>query len=140
MFHFTTTVKSTSLENAKVPTFLRLITTQWSLIFLYSLLVLTVFFFTSCSKKSDKPEGPDGPGTPIGSTPSIGAFFPTEGAEGVAVRIGGSNFDLDKAKNIVKFNGIVAEVTEATATELRVTVPVGATTGKITVTVGNKTG
>jgi len=114
-----------------------LIWRPWAQFFVYATLVLTVFLFASCSKNSSDSEGPSTPGF---NTPSIGAFLPALGAEGIVVRIGGSNFDPDKAKNIVKFNGTVAEVTEAKATELKVLVPVGATSGKITVTVGGKTG
>jgi uncharacterized protein (TIGR03437 family) len=41
---------------------------------------------------------------------------------------------------MVKFNGVTATVSEASATSLTVIVPEGATTGKVSVTVDEKTG
>lgn len=71
---------------------------------------------------------------------SITGFAPQRGAPGVAVMITGSHFDPLPANNTVRFNGIAATVTSASATSLVVTVPAAATTGKISVTVGSSTG
>jgi hypothetical protein len=71
--------------------------------------------------------------------PTITNFAPVIGATGISVVIEGSNFSSTPAYDIVKFNGTVATVTNATETQLTATVPSAATTGKITVTVGPNT-
>lgn len=54
--------------------------------------------------------------------------------------IKGQNFSTTLTDNIVSFNGVVATVISATATELVVVVPANATSGSVTVTVhGNTT-
>ncbi|HEY9007368.1 MAG TPA: IPT/TIG domain-containing protein [Ohtaekwangia sp.] len=68
-------------------------------------------------------------------TPTITSFTPTSGATGSTVTITGTNFSTVTTNNTVTFNGTAATVTAATVTQLTVTVPAGATTGKITVTV-----
>src|SRR5258706_606202 len=65
---------------------------------------------------------------------SITGFTPTEGVEGTFVTINGTNFDPTLANNIVKFNNTAAIVTSGTTTTLTVIVPVGATSGPISVT------
>ncbi|WP_152616810.1 IPT/TIG domain-containing protein [Flavihumibacter solisilvae] len=104
-------------------------------------LLAAVLLFASCGKKNDKPGDHGNPGNPPpgANAPTIGAFLPASGAVGTIVRIAGTNFNTDRAKNIVKFNGTEALVSEATTTELRVTVPAGATSGKITLTIADKT-
>ncbi|MCC6748175.1 MAG: IPT/TIG domain-containing protein [Deltaproteobacteria bacterium] len=64
--------------------------------------------------------------------PTISGFSPTEGPTGTEVTITGTNFST-AGFNLVKFNGATATVSAATATELKVTVPDDATTGKVTV-------
>src|SRR5687768_8079375 len=95
------------------------------------ILSCTVLFF-SCSKDTDKTPLP-GP-----NDPSISAFLPVSGPMGSEVRIAGRSFSTDKDKNIIKFNGTVAQVVEASVNELKVIVPDGATTGKLSVTVNGK--
>jgi len=73
----------------------------------------------------------NGPGAP--TTPTITNFTPTSGQEGDSVTITGKNFSTTPANNTVRFNGTAANVTSSTATQIIVTVPSGATTGKITV-------
>src|SRR5439155_3141107 len=51
-----------------------------------------------------------------------------------SVEIHGANFDPVAANNEVKFHGVLASVTSASATTLTALVPGGATTGPITVT------
>ncbi|TMU50820.1 DUF5008 domain-containing protein [Flagellimonas algicola] len=51
----------------------------------------------------------------------------------------GENFSTTLGENQVKFGNVDAEVTNATATKLDVTVPDGAETAKITVTINNQT-
>jgi hypothetical protein len=69
----------------------------------------------------------------------ITGFSPLQGAVGSTVTISGNNFSTTPANNIVKFNGVVTTVTNASQSTLTVTVPVGATTGAITVQVGSQT-
>ncbi|UNP28424.1 pre-peptidase C-terminal domain-containing protein [Lysobacter gummosus] len=70
---------------------------------------------------------------------AVFSFVPARGASGVAVRIEGKGFSAVAADNIVRFNGVAATVTAATPTELDVSVPAGASTGPLTVTVGAQT-
>jgi pectate lyase len=58
---------------------------------------------------------------------------------GTSVTISGSSFDSAIANDTVQFNGVTAQVTAASPTSLTVTVPLGATTGRITVDVGGRT-
>ncbi len=69
---------------------------------------------------------------------TLTSFSPTTGASGTIVTLTGANFSTTAATNAVKFNGSTAVVTAATATSLTVTVPAGASTGKVTVQVGNQ--
>jgi hypothetical protein len=71
-------------------------------------------------------------------TPVINSFTPEAALPGVAVTISGDNFSTTASNNQVAFNGVAAVITSATANELDVTVPLTATTGKITVTVNGK--
>jgi N-acetylneuraminic acid mutarotase len=77
---------------------------------------------------------------PLPTAPTITGFSPEAAAEGTVVIITGTNFSTTGAANVVKFNGIDAAVTNATATQITTTVPAGATTGKVTVKVGQETG
>jgi CHRD domain/IPT/TIG domain len=71
-------------------------------------------------------------------SPAITSFTPDNGVKDVTVTITGTNFSTTPASNIVKFNGTAAVVTASTATSITTTVPVGATTGTITVEVGGQ--
>src|SRR5258706_12788413 len=71
------------------------------------------------------------------TAPTITSFSPPSGAVGVPVTINGTNFNATPSKDTVKFNGTTATVSSATTTRLVATVPSGATTGTITVTVSN---
>ncbi|BAU52003.1 IPT/TIG domain-containing protein [Mucilaginibacter gotjawali] len=66
--------------------------------------------------------------------PVIAGISPATAAAGAAVTITGTNFDATAANDVVKFNGTVATVTSATATQIIATVPAGGTNGNITVT------
>lgn len=72
--------------------------------------------------------------------PLITSFSPTSGPVGTTVIITGENFSSTPANNIVTFNGIAAVVTASTSTSITTTVPAGATTGVISVTVSGATG
>jgi gliding motility-associated-like protein len=66
--------------------------------------------------------------------PVIGSIAPTSAQVGSTITISGSNFNITPTKNIVWFGAVRAAVTAATATQLSVTVPAGATYQPITVT------
>ncbi|MES2353170.1 MAG: IPT/TIG domain-containing protein [Pseudomonadota bacterium] len=67
------------------------------------------------------------------TAPSITSFTPTKGAAGTAVSITGKNFDPSAANDKVRFNGVEAVVTSATAIQVSSTVPNATSSGKITV-------
>ena len=67
--------------------------------------------------------------------PSISAFTPATGLPGAAVIISGNNFIPPIT---VKFNGIIATVSNATTTSITTSVPVGATSGPISITSNDK--
>ena len=70
---------------------------------------------------------------------AIFSFSPGQGSVGQTVVIQGQNFNATPSANTVQFNGTTATVTAATANQLTATVPAGATTGPISVTVGTST-
>jgi gliding motility-associated-like protein len=72
--------------------------------------------------------------------PAITSFTPGSGPVGTTVTITGTNFSATPANNIVYFGATRASVMGATATQLTVTVPVGATYQPITVQVAGLTG
>lgn len=73
----------------------------------------------------------------IGST--ITGFTPKSGTMGSQITLTGTNFNTKISLNTVKINGIKAAITYASASVLKVIVPEGATTGKISLTIGLKT-
>ena len=93
--------------------------------------ILSVFIF-SCGSENNDPTPP-----PAAAEFTLTGFSPTAGAVGTVVTLTGTNFSTTPANNVVKFNGVVTTVTSATSTSLTVTAPVGGTTGKVTVEVGN---
>lgn len=81
--------------------------------------------------------------TPTGGTvpaPTVSGFTPTSGDQGVTVTVSGTNFAVATTGNIVKFNGLQAQVLGASTTSLTVIVPQGATTGKVSVETSSGTG
>jgi RHS repeat-associated protein len=83
---------------------------------------------------------PDGNLTSIkrysASTLAVLAVTPPHSPPGTQVDITGTGFSTNPSEDEVSFDGTSATVSEATATDLIVTVPEGAGTGAITVTVG----
>ncbi|MDQ6801165.1 MAG: hypothetical protein M3041_10040 [Acidobacteriota bacterium] len=67
----------------------------------------------------------------INGPPTITTFFPASGAVSTAVSIGGTNFN---GATSVRFNGIAAAFIVSSDMQLSTTVPMGATTGRISVT------
>lgn len=79
-------------------------------------------------------------GAPLSSGQlAIFSFMPTHGAAGTQVTLEGQGFSSTLANNSVSFNGTPTTVLSATATQLVTSVPTGATTGPISVTVGTQT-
>jgi YD repeat-containing protein len=66
-------------------------------------------------------------------------FTPSQGPVGTRVTLQGQGFSATPSENTVTFNGTGAAVLSATQTSLVVTVPPGATTGPIAVTVAGNT-
>lgn len=103
-----------------------------------SLFVLALsIILTGCKDNSTGPDpgGNGGNGGPV----SVTSIDPTAGPAGTEVTIKGENFSSTASENTVTFGGNKeATVNSASATELKVTVPDGATTGKITVKVGSE--
>ena len=73
------------------------------------------------------------------TVPVITAFSPQSGVVGATVNISGLNFDPTPGNNIVYFGAVRAVVTGASATNLVVVVPAGATYAPITETVNGLT-
>jgi hypothetical protein len=81
-------------------------------------------------------DGQIGKGGEFNLPHSITSFTPIIGPDSTEVTITGVNFSAIPENNVVKFNGVTAaKPTEALHTSLKVKVPVGATTGKISVTI-----
>jgi len=72
--------------------------------------------------------------TVFAQVPTITSISPRSGAIGSTVTITGTNFSATPSNNIVYFGSVRATVSSATTTQLRVTVPLGATTNKLVVT------
>ena len=66
--------------------------------------------------------------------PTITSFLPQTGAVGSAVTITGINFNATPSSNVVYFGGVKAPVNSASATQLLVTVPIGASYAPISIT------
>lgn len=69
-------------------------------------------------------------------TPSITSLSPSSGLVGDSITINGSNFGPTQSNSTVTFSDVTATVTSWTPTALTVTVPSGAITGQVVVTVG----
>jgi IPT/TIG domain len=69
---------------------------------------------------------------------SITGLNPTSGPAGTSVTITGTNFGATQGTSSVTFNGAAATVTSWSATSIVVSVPSGATTGDVVVSVGGQ--
>ena len=72
----------------------------------------------------------------VSQAPAIASLSTTSGAVGTAVTITGTNFGSSQGTSTVTFNGTAATVTGWSATSIVTSVPAGATTGNVVVTVG----
>jgi hypothetical protein len=93
------------------------------------LLVLATTLFGRCSK-DDAQVNPDF---------NITSIMPESGVIGAQVLITGKGFAAQTSDNKVFFNGVEATISNGTTTELIVLVPVGATTGTVSVKSGTNT-
>jgi len=75
-----------------------------------------------------------GQGTP-GGAPSIASILQASGIVGTAVAIKGSYFGTAQGSSAVAFNGVTATPTSWTDTQISVSVPTGATSGPVVLTV-----
>ncbi|HET6225808.1 MAG TPA: IPT/TIG domain-containing protein, partial [Bacteroidia bacterium] len=105
--------------------------------FLFFIIIILVNIF-SCGRDPSNNPPPPPPPPPAVNAPTITNFTPASGIVGAQVIIDGTNFSSSVPGNIVKFNGVTASIIGASATQLTVTVPANATTGKISVTVNNQ--
>ncbi len=71
--------------------------------------------------------------------PAILSLSPTSGYFGTSVTISGRHFGATQGPSFVTFNGMLANVTSWSDTSLVVTVPAGATSGNVVVTVSQDT-
>jgi hypothetical protein len=78
--------------------------------------------------------------TGAGQSPTITLLNPTSGPPGSPVTITGTNFGATQAQgnSTVTFNGTLATPTSWSLTSIMTTVPTGATTGNVVVTVGGQ--
>lgn len=67
------------------------------------------------------------------AAPTISNFTPGTAASGTALTVNGSNFQTTAANNNVLLNLSLAQVTTATTTAIQATVPLSATTGRVSV-------
>jgi hypothetical protein len=82
------------------------------------------------------PQPPPPPTLPPPPAPGIQKLSPLSGFPGTPVTITGVNFGAAQGASTVTFNGVAAAVTNWSATSITATVPGGATTGSVIVTVG----
>ena len=75
----------------------------------------------------------EGPAFALIPTPIITELDVTGATVGETIMIRGQDFGPIVAENVVEFNGVTAEIIEASTTELTVIVPDGATTGPLTI-------
>lgn len=93
-------------------------------------LFISSLFIFGCSKNSSNP-------TPQNNLPTITSISVDTGVYGTSVKISGTGFSTTLSDDKVFFNGKQATVTAATASQLTATVPLGAGTGKVSVSVNN---
>jgi len=95
-----------------------------------------LLFTLLCNCKKSKDDGGTNPPAPAFS---INTISPSSGPFETIVTITGTGFSTVSSENTVKFNGVVATVQSATATQLTAKVPKGAGSGAVTVTKGSQT-
>ncbi|MCZ6692094.1 MAG: IPT/TIG domain-containing protein [Planctomycetota bacterium] len=99
-------------------------------------LIVLVALSASCKDRRKKKVYPDPVYDP--ARPVLINLSDSSGFLGDQRTLIGANFDLDPARNIVSFNGGIATVTAASTNALVTTVPLGASSGPVTVTIDGK--
>jgi hypothetical protein len=89
-------------------------------------LVAAIFLFSSCSKNNAP------------SVLTIKSITPDSGYAGTEILVTGTNFSNMPAQDIVQIGNVTATVNSATNSQLKITVPENAITGKVTVTVNGQ--
>jgi hypothetical protein len=100
-------------------------------VILCSFVLISFLLLTGC-KKDSVSQGP--PSIVVAQKPSISAISPDTALAGALITITGKNFSTTAANDTVRFNGMVATVVTATATQLTVNAPAGGSTGNIIIT------
>ena len=90
-------------------------------------------FFAACKNTPD----PDPTPTPV--VPTIASIDPATAPVGSTIAVNGTNFSTTPGSNTITIGGVTATIVSASATRLVVTVPEGAQSGAIAVTVGGTT-
>jgi hypothetical protein len=98
------------------------------------LFILIMLCVASCDKK-DQDLAPDPLNVPL----KITSVSPGGAVAGEKVIILGAGFSSEVADNVIKFGDVTAVTDSATSTRLVTRVPVGAKTGKVSVSVNGKT-
>jgi len=70
--------------------------------------------------------------------PRVSSLDPPSGPVGATITINGENFSETAGQNDVSFNGVSADVSSSTGSQILTTVPTGAASGLVTVTVGGQ--
>jgi len=96
------------------------------------IMAVITLFWGDCRKNNNTT-------TITGTMPAIVSLSVAGALANSAISIYGTNFSAVVANNTVTFNGITAKVNSASATEIVVTVPANATTGKIILTTNGTT-
>ena len=101
-------------------------------------IVLFAFSAAGCQSQYLNPGA--NPNSPSGSpTPAITSISPTSGRVGAPVTIAGISFGSTQGSSAVMFGSAVAPVGSWTLNTITVTVPSGAATGNVVVSVGGLT-
>jgi hypothetical protein len=98
-----------------------------------TVIVMTIaisIFILSCQKAPVKTTSPSTQTSPVAA---ISRFSPASALPNSVISIKGSNFDTVLLKTTVTFNGVTASVYSINSTDIEVTVPTTATTGKVIV-------
>jgi hypothetical protein len=95
------------------------------------------YIVTAVNSSGESVESAQVSATP--TAPTITGFTPKSGTMGSQITLTGTHFNTEISGNTVRINDLVAAVTNASASELMVIVPEGATTGKISLTIGETT-
>ena len=103
---------------------------KYSKLWVLSTLVLTLVFTFSCTSDDDQGAPNDNLGPAL-----VTGYNPASGKEGAGVIISGTNFSTIASENKVWFNGVESMIRSVSNTTILTVVPVGATTGPVTVSV-----